>query len=68
MGEGRKKRQRRIHAVINAGQIVAQLVSHQDGEKGQRKGQPGREERRVLQSQSENVLQTIDVEKRQVMA
>ena len=67
-GRGQKERQRGIHPVIHAGQIVAQFVGHQNGEQRERKRQPGQEKRGLPQPQRENIEVAFHVEKRQIVA
>ena len=65
-GSRQKVGQRGIHAVVNAGQIVAQLMSHQNGQERQRERQAGPEKGGAAQADGENFKQPISVEKRQV--
>jgi len=67
-GGGQEERQRRVHAVVNAGEIVAEFVRHQNGEQCEREGQSGEEERGAAETQHKNIGVVFDIEKRQVVA
>ena len=66
-GRGRKKeRQRGIDAVIDAGEVVAEFMGHEDGEEREGKRQAGAEECKTAEADGEDIEVAFEIEKGQV--